>query len=199
MIDKSLELIEKEILDEMAQYPSNVYFEINTDTRVVTVPDAEKVLGVVTDSKSERKYFVMPNELANGIKAMDCIISVHYINANGDANKYYVEDKKVINRMISFSWELARDVTLIDGIVSFSVCLEKINGSTVTNRWNTTITKAVVLEGINADRQIEVPDEEIQGGSLAALVASNTNRISALESKQSINVIGNRLVIGSNF
>lgn len=64
--------------------PVNDIFEIDPETRVITVPASEKLFGVANDGNSERKHFRCPKIVGDNID----LSTMHlYINYQNDAIK----------------------------------------------------------------------------------------------------------------
>lgn len=135
---------------------TNDVIEIDADTRTMIIPDTERIFGVMSDEKGERKYFRCKRFVGNGIDLSKLDLRVIYQNASGlesGRDKYIVTDLATDGEdYITFSWELSRKVTAYKGIISFIVCAIKTNSDgTITNEWNTTIADGIVLEGLEAN------------------------------------------------
>lgn len=134
----------------------NDVIEIDADTRTMIIPDTERIFGVMSDEKGERKYFRCKRFVGNGIDLSKLDLRVIYQNASGlesGRDKYIVTDLATDGEdYITFSWELSRKVTAYKGIISFIVCAIKTNSDgIITNEWNTTIADGIVLEGLEAN------------------------------------------------
>lgn len=135
---------------------TNDIIEIDADTRTMMIPETERVFGVMSDEKGERKYFRCKRFVGNGIDLSKLSLRVIFQNASGfetGRDKYIVADLATDGEdYITFSWELSRKVTAYKGIISFIVCAIKTNtDGTITNEWNTTIANGIVLEGLEAN------------------------------------------------
>lgn len=135
---------------------TNDVIEIDADTRTMIIPDTERIFGVMSDEKGERKYFRCKRFVGNGIDLSKLDLRVIYQNASGlesGRDKYIVTDLATDGEdYVTFSWELSRKVTAYKGIISFIVCAIKTNSDgTITNEWNTTLANGEVLEGLEAD------------------------------------------------
>ena len=135
---------------------TNDIIEINADTRTMMIPETEKVFGVMSDEKGERKYFRCKRFVGNGIDLSKLSLRIVFQNASGletGKDKYIVTDLATDGEdYITFSWELSRKVTAYKGIISFIVCAIKTNtNGTITNEWNTTIANGLVLDGLEVD------------------------------------------------
>lgn len=155
-----------------------VYCTVDDDTRLVTVPDKYKKLGVESDEKAKRIWFRFPKMVGNnGIDLSELSVRVNFRNANGDGDIYIVEDLTTDGDYVIFSWELTRKVTAYKGHVSFVVCAVKsATDGTTKNEWNTTLNKECeVLEGMEVSEQITQENPDIieyilanLGGSVSA-------------------------------
>ena len=72
--------------------PVNDIFEIDPETRVITVPASEKLFGVANDGNSERKHFRCPKIVGDNIDLSTMHLYINYQNANGQKYPYLVED-----------------------------------------------------------------------------------------------------------
>lgn len=125
---------------------------IDPNTRQINIPGSELILGVESDTHSERKYFQCPRYVGNGIDLASCFIRVNFRNANGDIDAYLVNDVVATGDMITFSWELSRKVTQYMGQVKFLVCCNRPGGNGVgPKEWHTTQATGVVLVGLEPD------------------------------------------------
>lgn len=154
------------------------YCTVDDDTRLVTIPDKYKKLGVESDEKAKRIWFRFPKLVGNnGVDLSAIGVRVNFRNANGEGDIYIVEDLTMDGDYVTFSWELTRKVTAYKGNVSFVVCAVKSNtDGTTKNEWNTTLNKECeVLEGLEVTEQIEQENPDIieyilanLGGSVSA-------------------------------
>ena len=155
-----------------------VYCTVDDDTRLVTIPDKYKKLGVESDEKAKRIWFRFPKFVGNnGVDLSAIGVRVNFRNANGDGDIYVVEDLTTDGDYVTFSWELTRKVTAYKGNVSFVVCAVKsATDGTIKNEWNTTLNKECeVLEGLEVTEQIAQENPDIieyilanLGGSVSA-------------------------------
>ena len=126
--------------------PVNDIFEIDPETRVITVPASEKLFGVANDGNSERKHFRCPKIVGDNIDLSTMHLYINYQNANGQKYPYLVEDIRTDGDYITFSWLIGPDVVAYKGQIKYIVCAK--NGATA--EWNTTLAEGTVLEGLEA-------------------------------------------------
>lgn len=133
---------------------------INPDTREIIVPEKYKILGVFSDEKVTKIPFTCPRVVGNNVDLTEYNLYINYQNASGASNAYLIDDVVVSGDNITFSWLLSRYVTFSPGVVKYSFCAKKSNGDTISNEWNTTIATGVVIQGLEATREIieENPD-----------------------------------------
>lgn len=133
---------------------------INPDTREIIVPEKYKVLGVFSDEKVTKIPFTCPRVVGNNVDLTEYNLYINYQNASGVSNAYLIDDIAVSGDNITFSWLLSRYVTLSPGVVKYSFCAKKLDGDTISNEWNTTIATGLVIQGLEATREIieENPD-----------------------------------------
>lgn len=132
--------------------PVNDIFEINPETRVITVPASEKLFGVANDGNSERKHFRCPKFVGDNIDLSTMHLYVNYQNANGQKYPYLVEDVQTDGDYITFSWLIGPDVVEYKGQIKFIVCAKKSDGT--KSEWNTTLAEGTVLEGLEATDEV---------------------------------------------
>ena len=133
---------------------------INPDTREIIVPEKYKILGVFSDEKVTKIPFTCPRVVGNNVDLTEYNLYINYQNASGASNAYLIDDIVVSGDNITFSWLLSRYVTFSPGVVKYSFCAKKSNGDTISNEWNTTIATGLVIQGLEATREIieENPD-----------------------------------------
>ena len=152
-----------------------VYCTVDDDTRLVTIPEKYKKLGVESDEKAKRIWFRFPKLVGNnGVDLSAIGVRVNFRNANGDGDIYIAEDLTTDGDYVIFSWELTRKVTAYKGHVSFVVCAVKsATDGTTKNEWNTTLNKECeVLEGLEVSEQIAQENPDIIEYILANLGGS---------------------------
>lgn len=132
--------------------PVNDIFEIDPETRVITVPASEKLFGVANDGNTERKHFRCPKVVGDNIDLSTMHLYINYQNANGDKYPYLVEDIRTDGDYITFSWLIDPDVVAYKGQIKFIVCAKKGDGTIL--EWNTTLTEGTVLEGLEATDEV---------------------------------------------
>lgn len=147
------ELLNMAEVAEATLTETNDVIEIDADTRTMIIPDTERIFGVMSDEKGERKYFRCKRFVGNGIDLSKLDLRVIYQNASDfetGRDKYIVTDLKTDGEdYVTFSWELSRKVTAYKGIISFIVCAIKTGtDGIITNEWNTTLANGVVLDGL---------------------------------------------------
>ena len=133
---------------------------VNPDTREIIVPEKYKVLGVFSDEKVTKIPFTCPRVVGNNVDLTEYNLYINYQNASGASNAYLIDDLVVSGDNITFSWLLSRNVTFSPGVVKYSFCAKKLDGDTISNEWNTTIATGLVIQGLEATREIieENPD-----------------------------------------
>ena len=133
---------------------------INPDTREIIVPEKYKILGVFSDEKVTKIPFTCPRVVGNNVDLTEYNLYINYQNASGASNAYLIDDLVVSGENITFSWLLSRYVTFSQGVVKYNFCAKKLDGDTISNEWNTTIATGLVIQGLEATREIieENPD-----------------------------------------
>lgn len=139
--------------------PVNDIFEIDPETRVITVPASEKLFGVANDGNSERKHFRCSKIVGDNIDLSAMHLYINYQNANGQKYPYLVEDVQTDGDYITFSWLIGPDVVEYKGQIKFIVCAKKSDGT--KSEWNTTLAEGTVLEGLEAADEVTERNPDI--------------------------------------
>lgn len=147
-----------EIFDSMAEEAADAGYEylvIDPDTRKITVPESERIFGVVSDEVAVRKYFLAPRYVGDGLDLAGMFLTVYFRNAKGVEDGYLVDDVQVVtgaSEYVTFSWLLWPKVTQYNGKVQFAVCADLPNTATLRRPdWNTTLAEGEVLEGLDPE------------------------------------------------
>ena len=128
----------------------NDIFTVNPESRVITVPESEKIFGVYNDNNTERKHFRCPKIVGDNIDLSAMHLYINYQNANGQKYPYLVEDVQTDGDYITFSWLIGPDVVAYKGQVKFILCAKKDTAL----EWNTTLAEGTVLEGLEATDEV---------------------------------------------
>ena len=128
---------------------------IDGETRIISVPNEYKELGVESDEKVTRVKFQCPKIVGDNIDLTECNLYINYKNAGNKLNSYLVEDVTVTGDTINFSWLLSRHVTESPGTISYIVCAKKSDDTGVINEWNTKVATGTVGIGLEATEEIE--------------------------------------------
>lgn len=199
----SIEELLNEAESHMAAQPVNDVLEINPETREISIPDSEIILGVETDQKAERKYFHCPKIVGNNIDLSALELYVVFQNASNKEegkDRYHVTDVKTTSDgYITFSWELSAKVNAYKGDVQFVVCAIKTDSSGVKqNVWNTTIAIGKCLIGLSSDMS---ESEEQSASDLYTQLISELNSTASAklaEVTTQIQTVGNNQVSNVN-
>lgn len=199
----SIEELLNEAESHMAAQPVNDVLEINPETREISIPDSEIILGVETDKKADRKYFHCPKIVGNNIDLSELELYVVFQNASNmeeGKDRYHVTDVKTTSDgYITFSWELSAKVTAYKGDVQFVVCAIKTDSSGVKqNVWNTTIAIGKCLIGLSSD--MSASEEQSASDLYTQLISELNSTASAklAEVTTQIQTVGNNQVSNVN-
>lgn len=137
------------------------YIVIDSDLRTMTFPASVNNIGVENDKDVHKLNFKMPRYFS-GYDLSKFIIHINYVNANGDADMYYVLDPTVEENEIIFSWLVGRHACLYRGSVTFIVCLKLADGEgDVAQEFNTTLASLQVLPGLETEPTILETEHDI--------------------------------------
>lgn len=174
-------------MPEPAAEGDHDYLVIDPANRTISVPDTEKVFGVTGDELADRKYFLCPRIVGDGLDLSGMFIRVNYRNANGEEDGYLVNDVAVTadGDYVTFSWQLTAKVAAYMGAIQFGVCADLPNTSDrKMPDWNTTMAAGEVLEGLHpelGDVEGETSDVVTQ---LRAETAAQTAAVAACGAEQ---------------
>lgn len=199
----SIEELLNEAESHMAAQPVNDVLEIDPETREISIPDSEIILGVETDQKAERKFFHCPKVVGNNIDLSSLELYVVFQNASNmeeGKDRYHVTDVKTTSDgYITFSWELSAKVTAYKGDVQFVVCAIKTDSSGAKqNVWNTTIAIGKCLIGLSSD--MSASEEQSASDLYTQLISELNSTASAklAEVTTQIQTVGNNQVSNVN-
>ena len=133
---------------------------IDSDLRIIDIPEQFKVLGVESDKDVKVMQFRIPKTY-KGTDLSAFTISVNYQNARGMKDRYIVTDKKVSGDQIEFSWTVGKTATVYRGDTRFIVCMRLIGSDGVIKKeFNTTLATMTVLEGLEVDDPVIEQEEK---------------------------------------
>lgn len=167
-------------MPEAAAEAAYEYLTIDPTTRRIIVPEAEEIFGVEGDGRAERKYFMCPRYVGDNLDLATCFLEVIYRNANGETDRYLVEDLAATSDTVTFSWELTSKVTAYKGQIQFKVHADNGAG----RDWGTTLATGTSLEGLEpeaVDVEAETSDQVTQ---LRAMVTAQTGAVEACGAAQ---------------
>lgn len=133
---------------------------IDSDMRIIDIPEQFKVMGVESDKDVKAMRFRIPKTY-KGTDLSAFTISVNYQNARGTKGRYIVTDKKVSGDQIEFSWTVGKTATVYRGDTRFIVCM-RLTGSdgVIKKEFNTTLATMTVLEGLEVDDPVIEQEEK---------------------------------------
>lgn len=139
----------------------DINYVIDTDQRIVLIPQHTIVLGVQGDVDINHVKFRLPRTY-RGVDLTDFDVRVNYMNANGDKNFYVVKKSNYIafTNCIYFEWVVAPDAVAYSGDVSFAVVLIKSSNGKIVQEFNTTIAIGKSLQGLSVDSAITLEQRE---------------------------------------
>ena len=143
---------------------------IDGETRIISVPNEYKELGVESDENVTRIKFQCPKIVGDNIDLTEYNLYINYRNAGNKLNSYLVEDATVTGDVINFSWLLSRHVTESPGTISYIVCAKKSDYTGVINEWNTKVATGMVGVGLEATEEIEEQNVDIIEQILRSIV-----------------------------
>jgi len=138
----------------------NNYFTFDSRSRKITIPASFVTLGVESDDSSERVWFEGPRIVGDNVDLTTRNIYINYQNANGEKDKYYVEDIVAEDDIVHFSWKVERKVVAYKGNVTFLICALTTDAEgKVETEWHTSRCTALVLEGLEVENPAPPAEE----------------------------------------
>lgn len=172
-------------MPEPAAEGDHEYLVIDPVSRTISVPESEAVFAVTGDENADRKYFLCPRIVGDGLDLAGMFIRVNFRNANGEEDGYLVNDVAVSGDYITFSWLLSAKVAAYMGAIQFGVCADLPNTSDrKMPDWNTTTASGEVLQGLHPDLgdvEAETSDVVTQ---LREEIAASTAAVTACGAEQ---------------
>lgn len=133
---------------------------IDSDLRIIGIPEQFKVLGVENDKDVKVMQFRIP-KVYKGTDLSAFNISVNYQNARGAKDRYVVTDKRASGDQIEFSWTVGSTAVKYKGDTKFIVCM-RLTGSdgVIEKEFNTTLATMTILEGLEVDNPVIEQEEK---------------------------------------
>ena len=133
---------------------------IDSDLRIIGIPEQFKVLGVENDKDVKVMQFRIP-KVYKGTDLSAFNISVNYQNARGTKGRYVVTDKRVSGDQIEFSWTVGSTAVKYKGDTKFIVCMRLTDSDGVIKKeFNTTLATMTILEGLEVDNPVIEQEEK---------------------------------------
>ena len=119
-----------EVISQMSEedyFSDQIQFIIDSNLRIVSVPDRGVVAGVVGDKNVNRINFQMPRYY-NGFDMSKFKTRINYVNAEGKPNYYTVTDLTIKDDLLIFSWLVDTDVVAyVDKYISYEEQVDLIS------------------------------------------------------------------------
>ena len=127
--------------------------------RNVNVPESLQKLGVQNDHDVELRRFTCPRYSSAGDDMSQMGVYINYMCADGSTGQHRcsnVEVDSTDENLMHFDWMIKRNVTLINGPVTFLVCIRKVDADgNETDHWNSEIcTDCYISEGMECAEEI---------------------------------------------
>ena len=147
---------------------------IDSDLRVIEVPQELVKIAVEGDHHAETLFFTIPRYFdGDDLSTHSCII--RYINAQNEYGESETIQIKTTDDTITFGWLLDNYVTKYAGQISFTIQFETIDSDGLSYQWQTTPANLTIMSALGIDSVIVDPSSD--------LYRSLVNRIQALETK----------------
>ncbi len=134
---------------------------IDNDLRTIIIPASITLLGVESDENVQTLHFQMPKTY-KGLDLSEFAIRINYMNANNVGDVYAVDDSKISDENITFTWTVGRVACMYKGNTKFVVCLKKKDASgNVLKEFNTSLASLPVLEGLETTEAVVAENPDI--------------------------------------
>ena len=97
-------------LDETLVDPVDDIFLVDPESRIVTVPESEKIFGVYGENDVERKHFKCPKIILDDVDLSKCSFFFFFFASSGKVGQYMVDDLASSGDYVTFSWQLTSNV-----------------------------------------------------------------------------------------
>jgi len=144
---------------------ARVILTIDEDLRIVTIPGIALVIGAEGDKDVNRLWFKMARNY-RGTDLAGFTPKINYNNAAGGHYYYISTDMEVDDDSLMFSWLISDKAAEARGTVEFSICMQKYDGSKLSQEFNTTTASMTCLKSIH---EKEAEDDNPTAGKLAFL------------------------------
>lgn len=132
--------------------------------RQITVPDELRRIGVQFDHNIETVTFDCPRYWdGNDLSSMK--VYINYMRKDGGVGSYHVENVTIDetdDTIMHFDWLISRNVTLIEGLITFLVCIKRVDANgNEEKHWNSEPCKTMFIsEGLECEETIldQYPD-----------------------------------------
>ena len=131
-------------------------FIVNGDLRTISIPaSCNGILGVESDEKVAQIPFRIPRYYGD-LDLTTFQPRVNYLNSNSEVGVSICTFSESNDEYAYFTWEVDRRATRYVGTTSFVVCLILTDeDGTIAREFNTTVQRLKVLEGIEAENELE--------------------------------------------
>ena len=161
---------------------------VDLTSRVITVPEELKYIGVETDNNSEKvwfkvsRYFDEPDVQGQG-DLFSKVAQVHFLNAGGSYGVYTItETKDNEDGTISLAWLIGKDVTEFSGDVKFQLVFTLFDNGNNVYKLSTTPATLVVRAGINT-KNFSVSKESATYDQLIELIYDGYETLKAVDTE----------------
>ena len=123
---------------------------VSESFRKVDVPATEQVLGCVGDAWIRTIHWVLPR-YCDGQDMKDYQLSVHFVNADGDAGVFEATESTYDANGVEFDWVVSPVATAVKGRTSASARAALLDGDEVVRQFNSEAYKWRVLDANDTD------------------------------------------------
>lgn len=143
--------------DDSVTYPSDTveeYIIVNED-RSITVPESLRRLGVQHDHNIETVTIICPR-FWDDHDMSDMTVYVNYLRPDGVKGQYPATNLKVSETSITFDWVISKNVTQVNGKLSFLICIVKVNEEGLEDQhWNSELNQeCYITQGMECNEHI---------------------------------------------
>lgn len=161
---------------------------VDLTSRVITVPEELKYIGVETDNNSEKVWFKVPRyfdepDVQGQGDLFSKVAQVHFLNAGGSYGVYTItETKDNEDGTISLAWLIGKDVTEFSGDVKFQLVFTLFDNGNNVYKLSTTPATLVVRAGINT-KNFSVSKESATYDQLIELIYDGYETLKAVDTE----------------
>lgn len=156
--DKLLDSLDANDISLYTTEPELEEHIVVSSDRFITVPESLKRIAVQHDHNVETVTFDCPRYW-DGLDMSNMHVYINYMLENGNLGMYLADNVRIDDvdqTIMHFDWTVSNNVTLVNGDLSFLVCIKKtdMEGNEI-NHWNSELNQEMYIsEGLECEETV---------------------------------------------